>query len=157
MPAEPPPDQSRAEPQRLHPVHRHDEIGARQQTAPAPQTLVGSLQPEAPFAKDRSYHSRCDTDEDQRTDGDHTPDKLGKHSEASQPLAGSGYLFAPRAPVPDFERQQEIELLRGARDDRDDGKREFEQAKSEHAPRPHFIEQSGIRLGHDVGVDILLG
>ena len=95
-------------------MHRHDEIGARQQTAPAPQTLVGSLQPEAPFAKDSSDHSRCDTDEDQRTHGDHTPDKLGKHSEASQPLAGSGYLFAPRAPVPEFERQQEIELLRGA-------------------------------------------
>ena len=47
--------------------------------------------------------------------------------------------------------------MRGARDDRDDGKREFEQSESEHAPRPHFIEQSGIRLGRDIGGDILLG
>ena len=134
MPAEQAADESRPYPQRLHTVHRHDEIGPRHQSASPSQALVGPFKPEIPFAHHSPDHTRHHADEQERADREQTADHLRKKTESCQPLSRTGQLFAPGSPVPDFERQQEVDLTCEAADNGHDRKRELEQAEGDDAP-----------------------
>ena len=132
-------------------MHGHDEVGPRKQPAPAPKALVGTFEPEIPFAQHGPDHTGQNTDQRQRPDRDDGPDKLGEETQSRQPLPRSGQLFAPGAPVPDFERQDEIELLREAGGHRHDRERKLEQTEGDHTPGRHGEEQSGALIGRKCG------
>ena len=140
VPAEQPPHDSRPDPQRLNPMDRHDDIGARQQAAPPPQPLVGPLQPEIPFAQGRAHQPGDEPQQQQGGDSERACDDLTDHAQSQQPSSGPGQEALPFAPFPDVEIEQEIELLRSARNHRDHGEGEFEQAEGQHAFRPHGEE-----------------
>ena len=92
MEAEQAPHHSRPHPQRLDPVGRHDQIGSRQQPAPPPQTLVGSFQPEPPFAQDRPHHSARHADQKQRQGRDQGAQDLCVDPQPREPCGSNAAI-----------------------------------------------------------------
>ena len=101
--------------ERLHPVDRHDRVGAGQQAAAAAQALGRLLEPEAVVAQHRAAEAGDEADHRQHRERQRRADRLRREAELLQPVPRPGEQLDPALEIPDVERQQEIELLQPRR------------------------------------------
>ena len=140
--------------ERLHPVDRHDHVGAGQQAAAAAQALGRLLEPEAVIAQHRAAQAGDEADDGQQRQARSPRRSPGPRSRApASQWPGPASSRSQRLGIPDIERQQEIELLRRAAEHREDDQRELEQAEVSEALQVHREQRarSALRRGAAVG------